>query len=126
MVLLVYVDDILLAGDNYDHINEVKRILNNNFKIKDLGQLSFFLRFEVRRSKKGIHINQRKYALDILVDTGMLTAKPCSTPMVKDVKLLFEQGDPIQEEESYRRTVRRLLYLTNTRPDINFSVHFLS
>ena len=82
-VLLVYVDDILLVGDNYDHINEVKRILNDNFKSKDLGQLSFFLGFEACRSKKGIHINQRKYALDILADTGMLAVKSCSTTTKK-------------------------------------------
>jgi len=125
-VLLVYVDDILLAGKDHEHINEVKQILNSSFKIKDIGQLSFFLGFEVSRTKEGIHMNQRKYALDILANRGMLAAKPCFTPMVKDIKLMFEQNDPIQEEESYRRIVGRLLYLTNTRPNIKFSVHLLS
>ena len=126
MALLVYVDDIILAGDNAKHISEVKVFLNRKFKIKDLGRLSFFLGLEVTRSKRGIHINQRKYALDILADSGMLAAKPCSTPITKDIKFNSDENEPIHEEGTYRRAIGRLLYLTNTRPDINFAVQFLS
>jgi len=56
----------------------------------------------------------------------MLVTKPCYTLMTKDIKLVFEQTETINEEESYRRVVGRLLYLTNTRLDINFPVQFLS
>ena len=62
----------------------------------------------------------------ILADRGMLVAKPCFTPMTKDMKLMFEQNEPIHEEDSYRCIIGRLLYLTSTRPDINFKVQFLS
>jgi len=66
LALLIYVDDIILAGDYACHMNEVKRVLDEKFKIKDLSKLSFFLGLEITRKKEGIHVNQRKYALDIL------------------------------------------------------------
>ena len=126
MALLVYVVDIILAGDDAEQISKVKEFLDRKFKIKDLGRLSFFLGFEVTRSKQGIHINQRKYALDILVDSGMLAAKPYSTPITKDTKMSLDQNKSTHEEEVYRRAIGKLLYLTNTRPDINFAVVFKS
>jgi len=126
LALLVYVDDIILAGDDVCHMNEVKRVLDEKFKIKDLGKLSFFLGLEITRQKEGTHVNQRKYALDILADRGMLAAKSCHTPMNKDIKLIFEQTGTVYKEESFRRVIGRLLYLTNIRPDINFPIQFLS
>ena len=49
---------------------------------KDLGELKYLLGLEVARSKKGIHLCQRKYALDILKENGMLGSKPCFTPLM--------------------------------------------
>jgi len=107
-------------------MREVKQFFNENFRIKDLGQLSVFLGLEVMRSKQGIHVNQRKYAIDILADRGILAAKPCNTPMMKNMKIMFEQNDPIYKEEAHCRAVERLIYLTNTIFDINYAVQFLS
>lgn len=67
--LLVYVDDIVLAGNSPDEINSVKHNLNQQFSIKDLGKLRYFLGFEIARSTKGIFMNQRKYTLHMLEDT---------------------------------------------------------
>jgi len=78
--LLVYVDDIVLSGNDLIEIQNITHLLNNAFKIKDLGDLKFFLGFEVARTPDGINLCQRKYALDILNDTGMLGSKPVSTP----------------------------------------------
>jgi len=126
MALSIYVDDIILTGNDENYMDKVKQFLNENFKIKDLGQLSYFLGLEVTRTEKGIHLNQRKYALDILANQGMLAAKPCSAPMAKNMKVLFGQNEPSYEVESYRRIIGRLLDLTNTRPDIKYVVQFLS
>jgi len=126
MALLVYVDNIILAGDDAEQISKVKEFLDRKFKIKDLGRLSFFLGFEVTRSKQGIHINQRKYALDILANNGMLATKPYSTSITKDTKLTLDQNKFAHEEGVYHRAIGRLLYLTNTRLDINFAVQFLT
>nr|KYP65448.1 Retrovirus-related Pol polyprotein from transposon TNT 1-94 [Cajanus cajan] len=77
--LLVYVDDIVLVGNDIVEISNITRLLDLTFKIKDLGNLRFFLGFEVARSSAGINICQRKYAIDILSDSDMLGYK-CNDP----------------------------------------------
>jgi len=63
--LLVYVDDIILVGNDKEDIDRVKEALDKTFKINDLGDLRYFLGFKVARSKKGIMMNQRKYVLEL-------------------------------------------------------------
>ena len=72
MTILVYVDDIILTGNNLDTIGHIIKLLDQAFSIKDLGTLKFFLGLEVARSSHGIHLCQRKYVLDILSDSNML------------------------------------------------------
>ena len=71
-------------------------------------------------------ISQRKYILDILVDTGMLDCKPINTPMDSNVKLVPGLGEPLQDPGRYRRHVGKLNYLTITRPDVSFPVNVVS
>jgi len=124
--LLVYVDDIILAENDKEEIDRVKEALNKTLKIKDLGNLRYFLGFEVARSKKGIMMNQKKYALELLKDTGRLACKPTVTPMDNLVKLSSTGSVPFTDVHTYRRLIGRLMYLTNTRPDIIFFVQQLS
>jgi len=107
-------------------INKTKGTLHQTFRIKDLGKLKYFLGFEISRTKKGIHMCQRKYALDILNETGMTNSKPCQTPLMSDTKPLFTTNNTSYNVDSYRRLIGKLLYLTNSRPDINYFVHLLS
>jgi len=125
IALLIYVDDILNAGNDIKDIDIVKNSLNFVFKIKDLG-IKFFLGLEIARTRKGIHICQRKYVLNILTDAGMFGAKPANTPMAQKNDKLFDQSLPVHNITLYRRIIGRLLYLVNTRPDISFSIQFLS
>ncbi|KAJ9173157.1 hypothetical protein P3X46_016321, partial [Hevea brasiliensis] len=124
--ILVYVDHVILAGNDINEINRIKKFLDDSFKIKDLGDLKFFLGLEIARSKAGISICQRKYALEILSDIGYLAAKPATTPMDSHLKLSNNSGDPLPDSSSYRRLVGKLLYLTTTRLDITFSIQQLS
>jgi len=126
--LLVYVDDIVLSGNNFTEIQNITHLLNNAFKIKDLGDLRFFQGFEVARTSTGINLCQRKYALYILTDIGMFGFKPISTPSDYTTKLHQHSGSPISTEDasSYMRLIGKLIYLTNTRPDIIFVVQHLS
>lgn len=124
--LLIYADDIILTGTALHEIDQIKHALDAAFKIKDLGDLRFFLGIEVARSKQGITINQRKYALELLYDAGLLGCKPSSTPMDNTVHL-HNDDEPFYEDISaYRRLDGRLLFLTTSRPDISFSVQQLS
>jgi hypothetical protein len=125
-VLLVYVDDIILAGNCLNEFLHIKQLLDTQFKIKDLGQLKYFLGLEVAHSQHGISICQRKYCLDLLQDTGLLGAKPAKTPLDPSVKLHQDKAKPFEDIASYRRLVGKLLYLTTTRPDIAFVTQQLS
>ena len=71
-------------------------------------------------------ISQRKYTLDILVDTGMLDCKPVDTPMDPNIKLVPGQGEPLRDLGRYQRLVGKLNYLTITRLDISFPVRAVS
>lgn len=124
--ILVYVDDLVLARTNITEITLMKELLDRKFSIKDLGDLKYFLGFEIARSNKGINLCQRKYAVDLLNDTGMLPAKPCSTPMDSKLRLHKNSGEPFSDPSSYRKLIGRLPYLTHTRPDISFAVSNLS
>ncbi|KAB2612568.1 hypothetical protein D8674_034884 [Pyrus ussuriensis x Pyrus communis] len=90
--LLVYVDDIILAGNNIQAIEDTKSFLMKQFKLKDLGQLRYFLGIEIARSSKGITLSQRKYALEILEDAGHLGAKPATSPMEQNLSLRKDEG----------------------------------
>ncbi|XP_019430291.1 PREDICTED: uncharacterized protein LOC109337710 [Lupinus angustifolius] len=124
--LLIYVDDLVLSGNDMHEIMLVKQHLDKQFKIKDLGKLKYFLGLEVARSKSGITLYQRKYALDILSDTGFLVAKLVPSPMVKTTRLHQDNTTCFEDPSLYRRLVGRLLYLTNTRHDISYFVQQLS
>jgi hypothetical protein len=124
--LLLYVDDIVLTGSDPHLISMVKDLLHNHFKIKDLGRLKYFLGIEVAKSKKGLFLSQRQYALDIISDCGLTATKPADFPMEQNLKLSPSDGTILSDPAPYRRLVGRLIYLTVTRPDIAYPVNILS
>ncbi|KAA0063376.1 Cysteine-rich RLK (receptor-like protein kinase) 8 [Cucumis melo var. makuwa] len=99
-VLIVYVDDIVLSGDDQAEISQLKQRMGNEFEIKDLENLKYFLGMEVTRSKEGISASQRKYTLDLLTATV--------------------------DKEQYQHLVGKLIYLSHTRPDISFAMNVVS
>ncbi|XP_040948738.1 uncharacterized mitochondrial protein AtMg00810-like [Gossypium hirsutum] len=137
VVLLIYVDDLLITGSSASMIDELKQFLHLNFKMKDLGVLKFFLGIEIMRSNKGIILNQRKYALELIADLGLGEAKSVCTPLEHNLKLTsieydesvqtkVDGDDLVTDVKMYQRLLGRLIYLTNTRPDITFAVQHLS
>ncbi|KAL0440423.1 UNVERIFIED_CONTAM: Retrovirus-related Pol polyprotein from transposon RE1 [Sesamum latifolium] len=124
--LLVYVDDILLAGDSPSQLDAIKAYLDDLFTIKDLAHAKCFLGLELARSQHGLIIAQSKYLQDILLDINMLNARPVSTPFSHGLHLTLDTSSLLPFPDKYRHLVGRILYLSFTRPDISFAVQQLS
>ncbi|XP_024195791.1 uncharacterized mitochondrial protein AtMg00810-like [Rosa chinensis] len=105
---------------------ETKYFLASHFKLKDMGKLRYFLGIEVARSKQGIVLCQRKYALEVLEDAGFLGAKPSRFLIDQNLVLMQGEGVVLKDASQYRRLVGRLIYLTVTRPDLVYVIHILS
>lgn len=112
----MYVDDVLVAGNDMEEIKALKGYLQKHFIIKDIGDAKYFL---VPETAKTIYINHYKYALDIIDDVGLLGAKSAKTAMVKDTKLTDDKIEELEYLEPYKRLIGKLLYLNFTRPDIH-------
>lgn len=79
-VLIVYVDNIILTGDDIIEMKQLKKHQTSEFEIKDLGSLKYFFDMEVARSRKSVVVSQRKYMMDLLKETGMSGCRPVETP----------------------------------------------
>ncbi|KAL0414235.1 UNVERIFIED_CONTAM: Retrovirus-related Pol polyprotein from transposon RE2 [Sesamum radiatum] len=104
IALLVYVDDIILTGASECQLTAVKDYLDRLFTIKDLGPAKYFLGLELIHSTHGLHVSQRKYLQDILLDAFMTEAKPTSIPFPPGLRLTLEGGSLLPSPDRYRRT----------------------
>lgn len=122
IIVLVYVDDILIAGNQIDKINEIKLKLSKDFEITDMGETKFFLGVEIMRKDNEITIIQRRYIRDLLKRFKMEDANGIDTP--GNVNENFELNNETYEAP-YRELIGGLMYLAVvTRPDIiNRVVH---
>ncbi|CAL8099446.1 unnamed protein product [Prunus armeniaca] len=125
-IVLVYVDDLIITGDDEEEIHRTKENLSVRFQMKELGQLKHFLRLEVDRTQERIFLCQQKYAKDLLQKFGMLESKPISTPMEPNVKMCAYEGKDLEDATMYRQLVGSLIYLTLTRPNISYAVGVMS
>ncbi|GKC35294.1 putative RNA-directed DNA polymerase [Tanacetum coccineum] len=129
VALLVYVDDIVITGNDPVEISKVKEFLSSKFQIKDLGKLKYFLGIEILEESNSVFISQRKYCLELLQEFGMLACKPISTPMETNHVMahLPTEKDPLLTNiTAFQKLVGKLIYLTHTRPDISYTVQCLS
>lgn len=117
-------DDIIITGDDSVEVEKQKK--SDDFKIKDLGALKYFLGMEFARSKEGIFVNQRKYVLDLLRETGLLGCKATETPIEPNLKIQSAKPEDVLNKEQYQRLVGRLIYLSHTQLDITFAVSMVS
>jgi hypothetical protein len=125
-LLLLYVDDMLITGDNSEHISNVKQYLSKEFQMSDLGPLSYFLGIEVPQTPKGFYLSQSKYIQDLLDRSGITDTHIVATPMDIHLKLRLKDGTPLEDPTRYRHIVGSLVYLTITRPYIARAVHMLN
>ena len=122
----MYVDDIILTGDHKEEISKLKRFLANEFEVRDLGNLKYFLRWKLARSKKSVVVSQHKYVLYLLKEIGMLGCKPLDSPMEILTKDREERKNASADKGRYQRLVGKLIHLSHTRLDIDFMISLAS
>ena len=95
ILLLLYVDDMIITGDDLSGIQELKDFLSQQFEMKDLGHLSYFLGLEITHSTDGLYVTQAKYASDLLSRAGLTDSKTVDTPVELNAHLTPSGGETI-------------------------------
>ena len=112
--MLVYVDDIIITGTHPTAISTFIFKLQEEFPLKDLGPLHFFLGIQVTLTTSSLYLCQTKYILEILQKAHMVDSKPSKSPCVSGSKLSRYAGDPLTDPTTYRQVVGVLQYCTLT------------
>jgi hypothetical protein len=121
-VCQIYVDDIIFGSTNKSTCEEFSRIMIQKFEMSMMGELKYFLGFQVKQLQDGTFIIQTKYIQDILTKFGMKDVKPIKTPMGTNGHLDLDTGGKSVDQKVYRSMIGSLLYLCASRPDIMLSV----
>jgi hypothetical protein len=126
LLIGVYVDDLIITGNDVNEIAKFKLQMQASFKMNDLGLLSFYLGIEVQQGSNDISLSQMTYARRILKKAGMASCNSCATPMETQCKMSKQSVAPTTPATEYRSLVGSLRYLVHTRPDIAFTVGYVS
>ncbi|GKB05380.1 ribonuclease H-like domain-containing protein [Tanacetum coccineum] len=126
VALLVYVDIIVITGNDDDGIKVFKVFLSTKFMIKDLGVLKYFLGIKVVENDLGLCMSQRKYCHELLYEYGLLAAGAVDIPLPENSILRTNDDKYLSDFTTYKKLVSKLIYLTNNRPDSSYVVHYLS
>ena len=109
-------DDLFLTG-NEKQITYCKKKLAEEFEMKDIGLIYYFLGLEVWQSPEEIFLNQGKYAIEILKRFDMLDCKAMDTPMDTKLNLIYDESSELVDMTQYKHIIGSLMNLTNTRLD---------
>nr|GEX26237.1 hypothetical protein [Tanacetum cinerariifolium] len=122
LLVQIYVDDIIFAASTPEFCDVYAKIMCLKFKMSMMGKISFFLGLQISQSPRGIFINQSKYALESLKKYGFESCDPVDTPMVEKSKLVEDKEGNAVDPSHYRDMIDTLLYLTASRPDLQFAI----
>ena len=109
ILLLLYVDDMIITGNDLSGIQELKDFLSQQFEMKDLVHLSYFLGLEITHSTDGLYITQAKYASELLSRAGLTDNKTVDTPVELNAHLTPSGGKPLSNPSLHRRLVGNLI-----------------
>ncbi|GJV55107.1 retrovirus-related pol polyprotein from transposon TNT 1-94 [Tanacetum coccineum] len=122
LLVQIYVDDIIFAFTNTAMCNEFANQMTTKFKMSMMGKMSFFLGLQISQSPRGIFINQSKYASEIVKKYGLDSIDYVDTPMIENNKLDEDLQGKQVDATLYRGMIGSLMYLTTSRPDLNYVV----
>lgn len=122
ILILIYVDDVIVTGNNSEAVQAIISTLSTKFSLKDLGSLKYFLGIEINRFQNGLFLSQAKYTRDLLHKARMIACSSIRTPMATKITPSVDDHDLVNAT-TYRGLVGSLQYLTFTRPDITHAVN---
>ena len=126
ILFLLDVDVMLITGNNSETLASLLAELNKQFKMKDLGQMHYFLGIQAQFHIDGLFLSQQKYAEDLLVAASMSDCAPMPTPLPLQLNKQRNQNQELFSNPTYFRSLAgKLQYLTLTRPDIQFDVNYV-
>lgn len=130
LLIAIYVDDFLIFYTKLDELNDLKKFLNETFKMKDLGPAKHCIGINIKQTGKGIELNQTRYIEEVLNRFRMQDCKPVKNPSDTNQKLsvqLVTEENSLVGKVPYQELVGCLLFLSQaTRPDIAFAVNNVS
>jgi hypothetical protein len=118
----IYVDDIIFGGSSHTLVSSFQKIMEKEFQMSMMGELTFFLGIQVKQTKQGIFVHQAKYTKDLMKKFNMAKLKPMSTSMSMATVLDLDENGDIVDQREYMSMIGSLLYITVTRPDIQFTM----
>ncbi|WVZ76735.1 hypothetical protein U9M48_024680 [Paspalum notatum var. saurae] len=122
LIVQIYVDDIIFGGSAHALVSSFAEQMSREFEMSLMGELQFFLGLQIKQGLEGTFVHQAKYTRDMLKNFNMGDSKPMTTPMSTNTVLDADEDGEAVDQKEFRGMIGSLLYLTATRPDIQFAV----
>ncbi|WVZ90441.1 hypothetical protein U9M48_036743 [Paspalum notatum var. saurae] len=122
LIVQIYIDDIIFGGSSHALVSSFAEQMSRKFEMSLMGELQFFLGLQIKQGFEGTFVHQAKYTRDILKKFNMDDSKPMTTPMSTNTALDADEDGEAVDQKEFRGMIGSLLYLTATRPDIQFAV----
>jgi hypothetical protein len=122
LLVHIYVDDIIFDGSSHTLVSGFQEMMEKEFQMYMMGELTFFLGIQVKQTKQGTFVYQANYTMDLMKKFNMAEFKPMSTPMSTTTSLDPDENDKVADQRENKSMIGSLMYLTSTRPDIQFAV----
>jgi hypothetical protein len=121
-LIQIYVDDIIFGGSSHTLVSRFQEMMKSEFQMSMMGELTFFFGIQVKKMEQCTFVHQAKYTIDLMKKFNMAELKPISTSMSSAVSLDPDKDGEAVDQREYRSMIGSHLYLTVTRPDIQFAV----
>jgi hypothetical protein len=122
LLILIYIDDIIFGGSSHALVSRFQEMMDSEFQMSMMRELTFFLGIQVKQTKQGTFMHHAKYMNDLMKKFNMAELKHVSNPMSTATSLGPVEDGKVVDQREYRSMIVSLLYLTTTRPDIQFAV----
>jgi hypothetical protein len=114
LLVQIYVDDIIFGGSSHTLVSSFQEMMEKEFQISTMGEVTFFLGIQVKQTKEGTFIHQAKYMKDLMKKFNMAELKPMFTLMTTATSLDPDENGEATDQREYKSMIGSLLYLSDT------------